>query len=227
MNNVKDDRTLIVRSMFAALLISAGSQADAVVLSTGGGINLFAPPLVKHISIMPPTSYSRSSSSSLSWSQNVNLTKSSSKLSIGSLVYEEVAFVDGVKTSAESFSGLDKGRYSLTLTDFEFPEALSSLGASITSATDMVGSFLLGDESNSETLIFEIDQPDTYYLSVFGISGSTYNLGMYGVELSQIGVSAVPLPAAAYLFFSGLVGLVFIGRGEGFRFPRARWLGLR
>jgi len=221
MKNVKDCRALIVRSMFAVLFALAATPASAIVLSTGGGGNLIAPPPVKRISIMPPTSYSWSSSSSLSSSQDVNLTKSSSKLSIGSLVYEEVAFVDGVKTSVESFSDLDKGTYSLTLTNFEFPEALSSLGASITSATDMVGSLLLDEQNSSETLIFEIVQPDTYYLSVFGIAGSTYNLGMYGVELSQIGVSAVPLPAAAYLFFSGLVGLVFVGRREGLRFPRA------
>lgn len=222
MKNVKDCRALIVRSVFAALLIFAGNQANATVLSTDGGVNLIVPPLVEPISIMPPTSYSWSSSSSLSSSQDVNLTKSSSKLSIGSLVYEEVAFVDGVKTNVESFSGLDKGTYSLTLTDFEFPEALSSLGASITSATDMVGSMLLGEQGSRETLIFEIHQPDTYYLSVFGIAGSTYNLGMYGVELSQVSVSAVPLPAAAYLFFSGLMGLVFVGRREGLRFPRVR-----
>lgn len=111
--------------------------------------------------------------------------------------------------------------YSLTLADFEFPEALSSLVASITSAMTMVGSLLLGEQSSSEAQIFEIEQSDTYYLSVFGIAGSTYSLGMYGVELSQIGVSAVPFPAAAYLFFSRLVGLVFVGKGEGLRFPRA------
>jgi hypothetical protein len=213
--------------MFVVLFVFAANPASAIVVSTGGGANLVMPPLAKPVLTTPPTSYSWSSSSSLSSSPEVKLATDSAELSIGSLVYEEVAFVDGVKTSVQSFSDLDKGVYSLTLTDFEFPEALSSLGVSVTSATDLVGSLLLGEQSNSETLLFEIDQPDTYYLSVFGIAGSTYNLGMYGLELSQIGVSAVPLPTAAYLFFSGLMGLVFVGRGEGLRFPHARWLGLR
>jgi len=128
---------------------------------------------------------------------------------IGSVVYEELAFVNGMETSIQSFSELDTGLYSLTLTDFEFPEALSFLGANFSNSTEVVGSLLLGGQSNSESLIFEIDQPDTYYLSVVGIAGRAYNLGMYGVELA-----AVPLPPAAYLFFSGLVGVVLVGRRE-------------
>lgn len=218
MRNIKGCRVLTIRSMFVVLFVFAANPASAIVVSTGGGANLVMPPPAKLVSITQPLSSS---------STSVSLAANPSELSIGSVVYEEVSFVDGVKTSVQSFSDLDKGMYSLTLTDFEFPEALSSLGVSVTSATDLVGSLLLGEQSNSETLLFEIDQPDTYYLSVFGIAGSTYNLGMYGLELSQIGVSAVPLPTAAYLFFSGLMGLVFVGRGEGLRFPHARWLGLR
>lgn len=81
---------------------------------------------------------------------------------IGSVVYEELAFVEGTETNIQSFSELDTGLYSLTLTDFEFPEALSFLGANFSNSTDVVGSLLLGEHSRSESLIFEIDQADTY-----------------------------------------------------------------
>jgi len=132
----------------------------------------------------------------------------SAELPIGStIIYEELSFVDGTETSIQSFSDLDEGLYKLRLTDFEFPEAFGFLGATFSSSTDVVGSLLLGEHNSSASLVFEIDQPDTYYLAVAGIAGSAYNLGMYGVELA-----AVPLPPAAYLFFSGLMGVVLVGR---------------
>jgi hypothetical protein len=212
MNNIKGFTATVFRSMCVVFCVVVATHANAVVLTSGKGASVGA----------------HSSALSVGQSSEVYLAGSKNSISTsGTLVYEEVAFVDGVKTSIHSFSNLDMGTYSLTLTDFEFPDALNALGASFTTATAMVGSVLLGEESSSETLTFEIDQPDTYYLSVFGIAGSTYNLGMYGLELSQIGVSAVPLPTAAYLFFSGLMGLIFVRRGEGIRFPHARWLGLR
>jgi len=143
------------------------------------------------------------------------------------VIYENVVFVQGADTSVTTLAGMDSGSYTLSLTDFEFPEALDYLGVSITTATDLVGQLLLGNDEVSNTMSFLIDSPDTYYLSVFGMAGSAYNVGMYGIELSKVGVSAVPLPPAAFLFFTGLIGLIFVGRGKAIIcLPHTPWFGL-
>ncbi len=119
------------------------------------------------------------------------------------VVYEKVELFQAETFFTETFEIFDEGSYTATLTDFEFPAAMLGTGMSVTTATEMLGSL-----SAPGSFTFDAIAGD-YYVSFFGIAdGSTLSqLGQYGIEISQ-----VPLPAAAWLFVSGMLGLVGIAR---------------
>ena len=130
-------------------------------------------------------------------------------LGTGQVAYESVEFVDGYDYSVVRLDDLTLGTYQLTLTDFAFPEALSQLGVSFSTATDSIGNILLtGGGILQDSITFDITDHDSYYLSVFGRGGSATALGLYGVELKNI-VSNVPLPASIVFLLSGLSILSF------------------
>jgi len=73
---------------------------------------------------------------------------------------------------------------------------------SVTTATDSLGILLVPGSFNFEAT------PGDYFVSFFGFADvSAPQLGQYGIEISQ-----VPVPAAAWLFCSGLIGLIGISR---------------
>ncbi len=127
------------------------------------------------------------------------------------VVFEKVSFLSGSGYFTDRFSIDTAGSYQVSLTDFSFPQPFVEIGLNVTSATQSFGS-LLGTGS----FTFDAD-PGNYYLSFFG---KTPELGQYGIEIAQYGiqigqpgsVSPVPVPAAAWLFGSGLLGMAGIIR---------------
>jgi hypothetical protein len=87
------------------------------------------------------------------------------------------------------------------LTDFEFPEPMAQSGMAVTTATELLGSL-----NAPGSFTFDAT-PGDYFVSFFGEAGASTSYGMYGIEISQ-----VPLPAAVWLFGSGLIGLIGISR---------------
>lgn len=128
------------------------------------------------------------------------------------VLYESVEFVNGTEANVTSLGGLMQGEYQLTLTDFVFPSAFEALGATISTATEVIDQVLLGDGQTQGILNFNIAGSDSYYLSVFGMASGDYNLGLYGIELQSVSVAAVPLPPAAFLMLFGLGTLAFVKR---------------
>lgn len=76
-------------------------------------------------------------------------------------VYEKVDTVHGMDSFTDVFSIEVPGTYTVTLTDFEFPNPFKWLGVAVTTATEKLG-VLTGAGSFS----FEADAGD-YYVSVF------------------------------------------------------------
>jgi len=144
------------------------------------------------------------------------------------VVYEKVELFRKKTWFTDSFYIDTAGTYQATLTDFEFPNPLRYSGLNITSATDSLGK-LFGPGS----FTFDAD-PGKYYVSFFAKAGNgkgysmpwdrwdmdEYDypkhgrygnkLGQYGIEIAM--VSAVPVPAAVWLFGSGLLGLIGAAR---------------
>ncbi|RLU01150.1 hypothetical protein [Ketobacter sp.] len=138
----------------------------------------------------------------------------------GQVVYESVEFVDGYDYSVVRLDDLAQGTYQLTLTDFAFPEALTQLGVTFTTATETLGSMMLGGGSIlQDSITFDITEHDSYYLAVFGRANGASALGLYGVELKNL-VSHVPLPASLVFLLSGLAVLSFSRlKNKSFRKP--------
>lgn len=133
-------------------------------------------------------------------------------MSESEVVYEDVRIFDSQTFYTDTFSIGSAGMFEAVLTDFNFPDPLESYGLSITTATES-----LGQLTDSGSFMFSAD-PGKYYLSVFA---TAENFGQYGIQISQMddalagittGVSAVPVPAAVWLFGSGLLGLAGVTR---------------
>jgi len=120
------------------------------------------------------------------------------------VVYEEVELFQTETFFTDTFIVTDTSRpYIATLTDFEFPVPMMNTGMSVTTATDLLGSLLAPGSFQ-----FNATTPGNYFVSFFGFADvSAPQLGQYGIQISQ-----VPVPAAVWLFGSGLIGLIGISR---------------
>ena len=118
------------------------------------------------------------------------------------VVYDKVELFQTGAFFTDMFEISEAGSYKATLTDFEFPIPMLATGMSITTATDLLGSLLAPGSFNFDAT------PGKYFVSFFGFADmSAPQLGNYGIEISQI-----PIPAAVWLFGSGLLGLCLISR---------------
>ena len=120
------------------------------------------------------------------------------------VVYEKVELFQTETFFTDSFEIIDAGSYLATLTDFEFPEPMISTGMSVVTATELLGSLKAPGSFTFDAL------PGNYSVTFYGFADtSAPQLGQYGMEISLI-----PLPAAVWLFGSGLLGLFLISRRE-------------
>ena len=120
------------------------------------------------------------------------------------VVYEKVELFQTETVFTDLFEITDAGNYKATLTDFEFTAAKIETGMNVTTATESLGSLLAPGSFTFDAA------PGEYYVSFFGFAdASAPSLGQYGIEISQV---VVPVPAAVWLFGSGLLGLIGIAR---------------
>lgn len=117
-------------------------------------------------------------------------------------VFEDVGIFEGRMYYTELFRIETGGAYRALLTDFAFPTPLKRAGINITTATGSLGTLF-----QPGFLTFKAS-PGNYYVSFFGKARS---LGQYGISISRVS-SPVPIPAAAWLFGSGLLGLAGVLR---------------
>ena len=119
-------------------------------------------------------------------------------------VLDNVAFISGTSTQMSRFEIMDAGLFKATLTDLEFLSPFDVLALAITAGPEVVGTLV-----GPGMFTFEAD-PGTFVANVFGIAGGVPDLSLYRVE-----VSAVPIPAPALLFASGLIALIALRRRQG------------
>ena len=119
------------------------------------------------------------------------------------VVYDEVELFQAETFFTDRFEIFDAGSYIATLTDFEFPVPMIETGMNVTIAKELLGSILAPGSFTFDAT------PGEYFVSFFGFADASTSsqLGQYGIEISQ-----VPVPAAAWLFGSGLVALIGLSR---------------
>ena len=120
-----------------------------------------------------------------------------------STVYDKVELFQIETFFTDSFEISDAGVYMATLTDFNFPVPMIDTGMNVTTTTDSLGSLMAPG-----SFMFNAT-PGTYFVSFFGTAdvSTPAQLGMYGID-----ISAIPVPAAVWLFGSGLIGLTVVAR---------------
>ena len=128
-------------------------------------------------------------------------------------VYDKVELFQTETFFTDSFDISEAGVYIATLTDFNFPDPMIDTGMNVTTTTDSLGSLMAPGSFKFNAM------PGTYFVSFFGTADiltpsqlkrrfpPKTQFGMYGID-----ISAVPVPAAAWLFGSGLIGIAFVAR---------------
>jgi hypothetical protein len=100
------------------------------------------------------------------------------------------------------------GRWTITVTDLAWPQALQSLSFAL---TDNNG--VLASRNSAGALWFDVVTPTTLFATVFATPNALIGAGLYHINIDfTSAVAPVPLPAAAWLLLSGLCGIVALRR---------------
>ncbi len=116
-------------------------------------------------------------------------------------LYDSTTFVTGPSLNVATLNVASAGTLTFKLTDLTWPDALSSLSFSLTSATD-----ILGAHTGPGTFSYQVDKAGSLFASIFAMGGGQSKTGLYGVNVNFSPVAPVPLPAAGLLLASGLAG---------------------
>jgi hypothetical protein len=121
-------------------------------------------------------------------------------------VYELQDFIFQKEIIIEEFTAdIAPTTYKATLTDLSYTLGLpdfEKLNMSITN-----GPQFLGNTIGPGSFFFEVVLGETYFLNIFGKAGCPEELGLFNVT-----IEAVPIPPAALLLGSGILGLVMLRR---------------
>jgi len=119
------------------------------------------------------------------------------------VVYEDARIVTDNTIFTTPFEVTGAGTYKAELVDFEFPAAFDILAVMITQDLN-----ILGFRFDTGSFTFNVSTPGTLMASLAAIPGDD-GPGAYALQ-----IKAVPIPASAILFFSGLMGLIAVGRRD-------------
>jgi hypothetical protein len=117
-------------------------------------------------------------------------------------VFEDVGFITGNATTSTAFSITAAGTYTVTLTDFAFPDAFQSLALAITSATATLATL-----DAPGTIDFVLNGPAQLFALVYGAPNLNTGVGLYGLRVALAdngGGNQVPLPASLWLLASAV-----------------------
>lgn len=136
--------------------------------------------------------------------------------SMAAAVYDEVGTIVDTDVDVLNVGALESGDYTLTLTDLQFPSDLQSLSVQLSTASKVVGTFLMDDSDQQIQESLTLTEAGSYFLTVFGIAAGDRNVGSYGVRLdvSNVDAAPVPLPLPAFLFLSGIGALAAMKRRQ-------------
>lgn len=127
------------------------------------------------------------------------------------VLYDNSGFLKGQQSFVQSFNITGPGTLTVSLTNVDWPQQLSSLNMVLSSGS---GS-LLGPEMGAGTDSFHIDS-GLVFAQWFGTAQGPLDTGVYSLKVLFVpNALPVPLPASIGLLLSGLVLLIWQRRGQG------------
>ena len=125
-----------------------------------------------------------------------------------------VVYQDGQMISEDTVSSTmflevtNPGTYKVQLADYEFPAPFDILTVSIAEEVTPQDIRMLGFGFGTGSFTFDVTTPGKLFANLVAnpLQGK---VGSYALR-----ITAVPIPPAAALFFSGLIGLAMVGRRD-------------
>jgi hypothetical protein len=128
-----------------------------------------------------------------------------------SILLAQTTLVVGSESTVDSFVAPSAGKVSVTLSNISWPQQLSTLSFSATSADQVLASWN-GMNATTGTASFDVSA-GTYFAHIMATAGGALNLGLYSVLMTFApSTSPVPLPASGWMLLTGLFVLVGLVR---------------
>jgi PEP-CTERM motif-containing protein len=119
--------------------------------------------------------------------------------SASQVLYDGIGFLTGQQSFTDSFAVSGPGTLTVTLSDFAWPVALSSLDLVMSSSQG-----LLGPEMGAGTANFNVAAGGNVFAQWFGTAQGPLDAGVYGLKVQWTPIAPVPLPTSIALLLSGL-----------------------
>jgi hypothetical protein len=130
------------------------------------------------------------------------------------VVLEDYQSVSGFTVLNKDFKVDQAGTYEAFLTDLKYPVAFDKLFLGIAEKPGDITLPLIpiGFRYGEGSLIFNVSTPGNFVAQFMGLPGTVDLSGTARVGTYTLQIKAIPIPPAAMLLFSGLMGLVLVGR---------------
>jgi len=122
------------------------------------------------------------------------------------MLVSETTLVSGTDSSVASFTLTSAEPITVQLSNIPWPQTLSSLSFMLSSADQVIGSWLT---ETSTVQTYQLS-PGTYFAHITGTASGSVDLGLYSLSIGTQ-PAAVPLPAGGALLLGGLVVLMLLG----------------
>ena len=128
-----------------------------------------------------------------------------------SVLLSDTTLVSGSESGVFAFQTPGPGTLSVTLTDVDWPQTLSSLSFMATTGNQVLASWSDTASQSAMTLSFQVTGGH-YFADVLATAGGALDLGVYSLCIKYTPTAPVPLPQSAVLLLAGLAAVVAIRR---------------
>jgi hypothetical protein len=131
------------------------------------------------------------------------------------ILVAQTSLISGTVSTVDSFNVTAPGTVTVELSNIPWPQALSSLSFTATSASQVLSSWMMPTSSTpggGETVQSFQVTPGTYFAHITGSAAGSLDLGLYSVTMSFAPAGTVPLPDSGWLLAGALLALLALAR---------------